>query len=548
MKKLHTIIKHKPSNFSKNASLLERGLAFEKKGQFPEAIKIYEKLLLNDPKNYFCRLHLGLSLLLNNDALSASKVLHLLHEEFPTDIDVLRLAANAYAKLGQFQLAIRFLKRAININPEDYESWLDLTSAAGSCQLHTEALSYATKALTLNPTDPRSHLNLGSTLDSVGRIDDALYCFETVLKLDPNNASAKSNCALIFDKKGESDKALDILSSCLKLVKPGSRQQAEIFYKMSYPLLSKGDLKRGWEMYEFGFTPNHLLARGPKRRFRAKKWEGQPIHGHKLLIWREQGLGDELMFLHTLKDVFQYCDDVIFECESRLTKLLQRSFQNCTVRPQHFDSISGFSATEDYDYHLPVGSLLNLFRSDISCFSKNAPYLTADPIRIANYSSYLNHFRPKKIVGICWRSGTVSADRNIHYAPLSSWKSIFEIENTIFVNLQYGDCSIELESANSQFGIKIHSIPDLDLRNDLEGVAALISSLDCVVSVGTTVAQMTGALGIPLKLLVSRDWVLLGQKNYPWFGNTELFASDVLQPVEPLIPSLAQQLSNFLHS
>jgi tetratricopeptide (TPR) repeat protein len=546
MRSLNLITKQRNKESGSMNAEMQKAISFQKNGQHSQAILIFEKILKKESKNYLARLHLGLTYLLSNNPLPASKILHYLHEDYPNDLDVLRLVANAYTKLGQFSLAIRFLKRVIKIEPEDFETWLNLTSAAACSQQNTDALYYATQAISIQPTDARAHLNLGGALSSAGRFDDALYCFETVLKLEPNNIAALSNCALIFDKKGDSDTALRYLSHCAKLVAPESQQEQEIFYKMSYPFLSKGNLEQGWSMYEHGFKPNNVLSRGPKRTFTVPKWEGQSIHGKRLLVWREQGLGDELMFFHTLQEVFALCDDLIIECESRLVSLFKRSFPKCLVREQQFEPLTGLSNNNDFDYHIAVGSLLQIFRTDISNFSRNLPYLIPDPNLVKIFSERLKKFKPKKIVGICWRSGSVSVERNIHYAPLSSWKPIFDVKDIVFVNLQYGDCNDEIQDAHLQMGVEIINWPDLDLRNDLESVAALIANLDCVVSVGTAVAQMTGALGTPLKLLVSRDWVLLGQDQYPWFSNTELFASEILQPVEPLIPHLSKGLENFL--
>jgi len=86
----------------------------------------------------------------------------------------------------------------------------------------------------------------------------------------------------------------------------------------------------------------------------------------------------------------------------------------------------------------------------------------------------------------------VSAERNIHYAALADWRPLFALNDCAFVNLQYGDCKKEIADLKNHFFIDLIHWPDLDLRNDLEGVAALIANMDCVVSVGTAVAQMTG--------------------------------------------------------
>lgn len=525
---------------------LENGLTLQRNGKVVESISVFSKILEKNPKNYLARLNLGLSYLLNDEPFLASKTLHLLHEERPEDIDVLRLCGNAYAKLGHFDIAIKFYKRVINLKKDDYESWLDLTYAAAAGQQNTEALYYATQAIALKPEDPRAHLNLGGALNGVGRLDDAMYCFETVLQLDSDNISAMSNIALIHEKKGDHDAALDQLRRCIKLVKSGSQQEAELFYKMSYPLLYKGELESGWAMYEHGFAPNNSLSRAPKRKFIIPKWQGQSIHGKRLLVWREQGLGDELMFLHALTEVFNLCEDIIVECESRLASLLQRSFPNCTVRSQNFSPLSGYSEIEDFDYHIPAGSLMNIFRRNISDFSHGKSYLVPDPQLISKFQKRLAPFKTKKLVGICWRSGNASAERNIYYAPITSWMPVFETKNVVFVNLQYGDCAQEVANIKQEFDVELLQWSDIDLRNDLESVTALIANLDCVVSVGTAVAQLTGAVGTRLLLLTSRDWSFLGQNFYPWFQNVDVCCSDFGQPIEPLIPEIAIRLQSFL--
>jgi tetratricopeptide (TPR) repeat protein len=526
-------------------NLMVKGLDLQKKGRHAEAIEIFDQVLKAAPDHYYARLNKGMTFILMNEPASASPVLHKLHEEFPEKIDLLRLCGKTYWMLNQYELAVQFYKRVIQLDPENFESWLDLSALFAANAQNTEALYFATQALSLKPTDPRGHLNLGCALSVMGRVDDAHYCFETVLKLSPDNVSALTNIAVAQEKRGEIDAALASLDRAQSLSPKGSEQEARIFYSKSYPLLSKGRLKEGWEMYAYGFKPNSKLARAPKRKFHGPQWTGESIHSKKLLIWREQGLGDELMFSHIIPEAFSLCDDIIIECEERLISLFQRSFPNCLVRKQHFDVLSGLATTEDFDYHIPMGSLTRLFRNDIESFQRGKPYLIPDPERVQDFALRLASYKNKKIIGICWRSGVITADRSLHYAPLSSWKAIFDVDNTVFVNLQYGDCAQELQQAREAIGVEILGWPDLDLRNDLEGLAALMKNLDCVISVGTAVAQMAGALGNHLMLLTPRGWTLFGQDHYPWFGNTDLYVVEANQSVETLIPKVAQQLKVF---
>ena len=526
--------------------LMVKGLDLQKKGQHVKAIDFFDQVIKEAPQHYYARLNKGLTFILMNEAASASPILHKLHEEFPEKIDLLRLCGKAYWMLNQYELAIQFYKRVIQLDPENFESWLDLSALFAANSQNTESLYFATQALSMNPTDPRGHLNLGCALSVMGRVDDAHYCFETVLKLSPDNVSALTNIAVAQEKRGEIDAALASLDRALSLSPQGSEQEARIFYSKSYPLLAKGRLKEGWEMYAHGFKPNNKLSRAPKRKFNVPLWNGEAIHGSKLLIWREQGLGDELMFSHIIPETFAYCDDIIIESEERLVSLFQRSFPHCHVRKQHFDVLSGLASERDFDYHIPMGSLAQLFRNDISSFQRGKPYLIADAVRVNDFRNRLTPYQDKKVIGICWRSGIVTADRGLHYAPLSSWKPIFDIQNTAFINLQYGDCAKELQQAREVLGIDIIEWADLDLRNDLEGVAALMQNLDCVISVGTAVAQMAGALGKHLMLMTPRGWTLFGQNHYPWFGNTDLFVAEVNQSVESLIPKVVNRIENLM--
>ncbi len=523
-------------------TLMVKAIDYQKNGLYENAIQLFDQVLQSIPKHYYARLNKGLTYILMNNPNPASTILHKLHEEHPEKIDVLRLCGKSYWMLNQYELAIKFYKRVIKLDPNNYETWLDLSALFSANAQNTESLYFATHALSIKPTDPRGHLNLGCALSTMGRLDDAYYCFETVLQICPNDISALKNIALIHEKRGEIDATLTTLDKALSFTSKGSEQEADIFYSKSYPLLAKGELRDGWEMYSYGFLPNNKLSRAPKRKFNVPLWNGNPIQGKRLLVWREQGLGDELMFAHIIPEIFSLCSDVVIECEERLASLFQRSFPQCHVRTQSFDFLTGLSLNNDFDYHVPIGSLAQLFRSEIELFQRGKPYLIPDTKLVNKYADRLSEFVNKKIVGICWRSGVVTAERSLQYSPLSSWKPILDLQNIVFVNLQYGECAQEIKQARETIGVDIIEWEDLDLRNDLESVAALMSNLDCVVSVGTAVAQMAGALGKPLILMTSRDWTLFGQDDYPWFGNTKLFISEFNQSIESLIPQVANHL------
>ena len=135
----------------------------------------------------------------------------------------------------------------------------------------------------------------------------------------------------------------------------------------------------------------------------------------------------------------------------------------------------------------------------------------------------LQHCNPALTVGLCWRSGLRNALRDANYAPLADWAPILTLPGLRLINLQYDDCDAELAEAEKRFGIVVHR-PPLDLRNDLDGAAALTAALDLVVSAGTSVAEMAGALGSPVwRIGPAGDWTALGTGCRPWYPSMRLF-------------------------
>lgn len=527
------------------ATPFDRALALQNSGKFEEAIKGYEKLLEKNPDHPMARVNIGVCHYALGRASIASEIFHSLHISHPENDDLIKFAGIAYMAAGNFDMALKFHRRYINAHPDDYETWLNLASASGSNQNDKEALLYATQALSLRPLDPRSHLNMGAALIPLHRYQDALIAFDTALTLEPNNLKALMNKATCHDMMGNPSKSLEIYETCEKLVGADRLARADLEYKMSFPLLSTGDLKRGWKYYNSGFIPLDTRSRFPKRRFSVPEWDGKPIHGKRLMVWREQGLGDEIKFASVLPDLLKFCDDIIIECDTRMVSLFQRSFPTCLVREQRHDHGQFMTGIEDYDFQIPMGSLMAYLRTDISDFANQEPYLIADPTRTSELKQRIDQIRGGRIlVGICWRSGLLNVERNINYTPISSWGPILTNPRLCFVNLQYGDTREEIANAEELFGIKIHQWDDINLKDDQESVAALIENMDCVVSAVTAVGNLAEAMGKKAKLFTpGRGWTFLGQERFPWAPNAEYYFPDPIgSPISNTLEQIARDL------
>jgi tetratricopeptide (TPR) repeat protein len=519
-----------------------KAFKYQESKRFHEAIKIYEKLLGNNRNIYAININIGNCYYSIGKYSKAAEIFYKLHEENPDNKVVLNLCGTTYLKLNQPELASPFFKRLVSIDPDNIDAWINLTHLSNMTMNNTESLYYATQALSLNPKEAILHSNLGAALQHFHRYKEALMCFETALILKPNDLNILGNIATTLNKIGNYQGSVSIYQSMMGQLIEKVDEKNHLYYGMSFPLLALGELNKGWEYYEYGWKVNDIRGRNPKRHFKKPRWNGENIKDKKLLVWREQGLGDEIMFYSLLEYAQPFCEQIIIECSTRLVLLFQRAFPKCLVRESSNFSINSASNLDDYDYQIPVGSLCKLFKSDLKKFPKSGGYLAPDPLIKKQFAEILSKYAGKKLVGISWRSGNLQVERNIHYTKLTDWKEVLLSPNTIFFNLQYGDCNWEIDNIQNEFGIQIINFPEYDFKNDLDSLAGLISNLNLVISVSTFASAFAPALGVNTKMLLHNSWDLLGAKgklDYPWFNNVELYISPSIDtPLASLIGNI----------
>jgi hypothetical protein len=247
----------------------------------------------------------------------------------------------------------------------------------------------------------------------------------------------------------------------------------------------------------------------PSKSFNLKSSDNER---KKILIYGEQGVGDQILFSSMLEQLFDIAPLSQIMLDKRLLALFKRSF------PQgRFIENLIISQNTDFDEYLSISDLGQFFRTcsaDFHLYQKS--FLRVDQDRA-------NHFRKtliggkKYLCGITWSSNknTIGADKSVQLEDLLP---ILKINHICFVNLQYGECELELQEAESKFGIKILRWNDTDLKNDLERVVALMSNLDAVVSVNSAPFALSGAAGVKTFLLTPEVWTMFGQKDkFPWY-------------------------------
>ncbi len=448
---------------------------------------------------------------------------------------------------NQAEQARQVLEYALELNPEFFAALSNLCDVYRELGQIDAQLACAERCVRLQPGSALAYNNLGSALWQAGNIDDARSAFEHSLQLTPDYFEARFNIARLDSDGGDHASAMAFYEDALRSDSLDLRRREVVEHHLSFEYLHAGRLTEGWDLYERGFSAlvPPSLARRPDRQFAVPRWDGRPLRtGQSLLLWREQGIGDELRFLSLLPHLEVGQGGVIIETDSRLVDALQRSFPRYMVRAYRSPGDDGGTAIPaDFDCHLPVGSLPRLLMQSPAVYGKLGGYLCASPWQSGRFAQRLSAYAGERLVGICWRSHKLSATRNRKYAALSDWAPVLSTPGVRFVNLQYGDCEDELAAAEKQLGIKILRWNDIDLKDDLESVLGLMQNLDLVISTSTAVLPMAGALGRPAIYVGHANWMLLGEReHYPWFSSVRTLLAEDDQSVASLCGLLADRM------
>lgn len=502
--------------------LRQKAQKLRRAGDWLSARETYLNLLKILPDDADAQLDLGYIYMQLEDFQSASRVYARMLEQNPRNAVVLANLGGALLRLGKPSDAKTVIEFALELDPKNIYARINLGGVLQSQGDFRAALANSLEAVAINPTHPLAFNNLGSALDDLALFKEAKHAYETSILLEPRQIDALINLAGVEAKIGDASESLRRYEEVIGLLPEEAveRRRAVEFFA-AFECLKVGNFKKGWDYYEGGFSSMVPLggARSPKRVFEIPPWTGEPLGGQRLLVWREQGLGDELMFATCLDELGALDGTIIVESDPRLVDALSRSFPQFIIRAESFLPNQGMqSPHSDFDLHVPLGSLMRYFRRDLRDFERSGAYIKVDPIKRAKFAARLAPYKEKyRLVGICWRSGKVNPVRSLGYTQLDEWGEVLRNPGVKFVNLQYGDCESELCAAEEKYGVEILRWPDVDLKDHLDDVFALMASLDLVVSVQTAVLMMAGAVGAETVGFRSGGWSFFGlTERDPW--------------------------------
>ena len=301
------------------------------------------------------------------------------------------------------------------------------------------------------------------------------------------------------------------------------KKSSKVIFHLSLTKLTLGNFKDGHIGYEVRWKVDPLSkAIWPIQN--RELWEGQD--GKKLLLWKEQGIGDDILFLGLVMEAYKRSKFLTVYTDSRLISLCERGMPGVVFKP-YKNKIDD----EDFDYHLPMGSLPRLFRSDIKDFENTVTgYLKADKERVDMLREELG-LGNKKVVGISWKS-IKSLHTQKKSLSLKEFGTLFKDVDIVLLNLQYGDVDNEIKEFTKSTGIEVLQCGSVDNREDLDGLAALIELCDLVVSTSNVTVHLAGALGKETWVLlpyVANFWWLLDRTDSIWYPTLKLYRQKKFQ-------------------
>lgn len=185
------------------------------------------------------------------------------------------------------------------------------------------------------------------------------------------------------------------------------------------------------------------------------------------------------------------------------------------------------------------------FRADVADYPDKAAFLTADAERVEHWRKVLADAPAGPKVCILWKSLKLDGARLRYFSPFEAWQSVLTTPGAVFVNLQYGDSEAEMAEAKARFGIDLWRPPGIDLKNDLDDVAALACALDLVLGPANATTNIAAACGAPVWLISTPGaWPKLGTDRYPWYPSARVFNAPAGQPWTVVMDEIARALKS----
>lgn len=497
------------------------------------AVRCYRHALIAQPGHPAAAGNLADALLSFNRDDEAERVCIQALDHAPLAAGLLGNLALIRVRRGDHRRAEQDVRRALCVDPSRGKVWQTLGL------LHHDQADRADsayrRAWTSGAREAGILVNRGEIAQREGRIVEAIDYYRAAAALAPQDPDIQANLAAAKVDAGDFP-AARVAARAVLANHPDHRLARWID---SWVSLAHRDFAAGYRAYDDPWQRPDRDAHPYTTQFPL--WEGTPLAG-PLLLWCDQGLGDEILYAGMIDDVLALGVPVVLETDARLASLFHRSWPTIEIIARGDDLPTGIAAQSS------VRRLPMLFRRGPGDFPARRSYLVADPERVAGYRANFHQREAgmeagaaaDKTVGLSWRSGNPRTGSG-KSTTLAAWDGLLGLAGARFFSLQYDD--------GGEADPRLQPNPGPDVKMDIDGLAAQIAALDHVVSISGVTAHLAGALGVPGHVLLPSAplwfWFAEG-RDCPWYPSLSLVRRALGEDWTPVVRRAGQAVRNQL--
>ena len=440
--------------------------------------------------------------------------------------------------------AERAFKHALKKRPRSATLWTNLGLSLAKQNKTKEAENAFATSIEIDPSIPEAHVNMAD-LWKYDSPELARNHLAEAIKLNPKHLSARDMLGFTWFMDREFDVAINCFNQALQIDQ--SFEQAAFHRAGAYFL--KGELSSAWPDYNRRYGLSGIT--GSPVDNALPLWDERfPANG-PVLIWTDQGLGDEILQLGYIADIYDQDISLIIATSERLVPIAARSFPKAMIVSR--DDLSGGGIlTGQPVAQCPAMKLASLHWKSLDNHPKRVPYLIADEMSARTFrQKYRRQTDAKPLVGISWRSANTvfGAQKSLKLADLLS---ALEESDCTFVDLQYGETDQEIGELPGHQQQRIISDQSVEPLKDMDTFASQVRALDIVITTSNTTAHISGALGTPTWTLVPRvgpGWLWYWfdkQTRSPWYPHTRLFRQTKNDGWASALSEIQSEFSGFI--
>jgi len=505
----------KPDNLD---AIYNLGFSLSMENKLTEAIEVYQKVLQIRTDYLGAILGMGEVLLKENKIPEALSFLLKGLEIKPDNLDLLNKFLTLLEKQEQSEQSKELYAKVFS----------NLGNTLNQQGKIEQAIVYYQQAIKTKNDFAIAHFNLGITLNQLGKSDSAIQCYRDAIEIQPDYADAFNNLGITLIDQGNFQDALDICQKGVA-IKP---EVPILHYNLAYILLLLGDLKQGFQEYQWRLKIDALKNYQTK----TPMWDGSDVDGKSIVLWSEQGLGDCIQFVRYALLLKAQGARVIISVPPSLVDLF---------RDYLLDKFEVLNMLEcdiySYDYHISMLSLSYAFETTLENIPSYPNYITLpDSIACPYIFPESNSYR----IGIVWSSSNKAIASKKCCSP-KLFIDLLDLGDIHLYSLQLGQ-----DSKDIQPFLENPRIDDLGphITNFLD-TATLINQLDLVITIDTAIAHLAGAMGKKVWTLLPfvADWRwLTDRKDTPWYPSMSLFRQTKLNDWESAFNQVKEELKKIL--